>query len=78
MASLDLKVLYDVRQASLATGGGSAIVRTVLSLLDQLAIAFGDSFSIEETCVALDKLSSEATFIKETLTKEKISQAATV
>ena len=78
MASLDLKVLYDVRQASLAAGGGSAIVRTVLSLLDQLAIAFGDSFTIEEACVALDKLSSEATFIKEALTKEKISQAAIV
>jgi hypothetical protein len=70
MNNKDREHLRIVTQDALAGAGGMLSVRTVFGMLQSLESRFGDNFTIDGACEALDQLIVIAELAKESL-KEK-------
>ena len=67
----DKEIYHTVRQDALSGAGNMVAVSTVFAMLDNLEQRFGDSFTIDGACAALDQLIRIAALAKEELTEPK-------
>jgi hypothetical protein len=74
----DEKIVNEVINEWRRGSGASMTVNSALRLLLDLGERYGNDFSLEEACKALDDLSSDARSIKRSLVKAKGGDAALV
>lgn len=69
MAKKDIEILNSVSQKWALGAGASISVATVLKMLSEILQRYGEDFSIQKVCDALQKLSDDALAIKKDLDK---------
>jgi hypothetical protein len=65
----DREIYRNVRRDALAGAGGMVSVQAVFLLLDSLEQRFGERFTVDGACQALDQLIKMATLTKDELRK---------
>ena len=69
MAKKDIEIFNSVYKEWASGSGASVSVATVLTMLSQILQRYGEDFSTQKACDALQKLSDDALAIKEDLEK---------
>lgn len=67
----DIEIYREVRSEALAGAGGMLAVQQVFGMLDKLADAYGERFTIDGACSALTTLAKMAELAKAELQQAK-------
>lgn len=76
MPKADSEILEAVVNEWRSGSGGSLVIRAVLDMLQNLGKVYGERFSIDSACEALDDLAQNAGRIKKNLQSEKTKKSS--